>query len=36
VVPRLCANHMRERHSPRLSALRRGAVVEGETSQNQA
>jgi hypothetical protein len=36
VVPRLCANNMRERHSPRLSALRRGAVVEGETSQNQA
>jgi len=36
VVPRLCANNMRERHSPRLSALRWGAVVEGETSQNQA
>ena len=29
-VPRLCAHNLRERHSPRLSALRRRAVVQVE------
>ena len=35
VVPRLCANHMRERHSPRLSALRRGLLWKARQAKTR-
>ena len=33
VVPRMCANTMRERQSPRLSALRRGQLLKARQAK---